>query len=306
MDNFDLDDAVEMIDTDGEFDYESDMADSEYEYDAIDAIADDEDLEMDAIGDDFFADSQGFDFDIDEDYDGEIDDVLMDAVNVDQFGEEAEHGDLVGGMALGALIRRRRNKKKRKELARQKRLQRLMKRPSRNYKTALANRRSISALRAIAMKNRAGVKANRTTTARLNKVAASNSRRINKASIAASRANTVNKAQSRRLRRLRKIQRTDGALDLSRSLVLTRTDAGIGLSVSVTDALKGAVKHGWLGSTRGVLGNPAVIAAAGFLGDNLTKFFPQIGSPVATAPSTPPAAIATPGAIASPAINHIL
>jgi hypothetical protein len=64
------------------------------------------------------------------------------------------------------------------------------------------------------------------------------------------------------VRRLEKLGKIDGALDLAQSLNVAADGK---TSLDVFQVVKGSLKSGFLGEPKGALGNPAVIGAAGLL-----------------------------------------
>jgi hypothetical protein len=65
------------------------------------------------------------------------------------------------------------------------------------------------------------------------------------------------------VRRLEKLGKIDGALDLAASLTSDPSTGAI--SIDVFQVVKGSLKSGFLGEPKGALGNPALIGAAGLL-----------------------------------------
>ena len=65
------------------------------------------------------------------------------------------------------------------------------------------------------------------------------------------------------VRRLEKLGKIDGALDLAASV---NSDPSTGaISIDVFQVVKGSLKSGFLGEPKGALGNPVLIGAAGLL-----------------------------------------
>lgn len=88
---------------------------------------------------------------------------------------------------------------------------------------------------------------------------------------------SVNRVQNTKINKLRQQMKLDGALEFAESI--TANDNG-SLELNLLPMLKGAVKSGMLGGSKGALSNPAVVGGLGFLLSN-----PQILSGILGAKS---------------------
>ncbi len=256
-----------------------DEMDTELDYDVMDLAEDDLEYETedDIVDADESADAWESDdnYETDSDYgyeeQAEVDDTLMSMINADEMDGD-ENADFLIPFAIKKAIDRRKKAKRAKEARRQKALRKMVKQPKSNRMLGLSNRRTIAAIRRQVSKNTARSVANSRTNRGFKRALSVNSKRITKVDAAAARANTVNKLQARQIRRARKVQRIDGALDFARSISLERTDNGLDISLDLLSALQGAVKQEWLGKGRGFLANPGTLGALGFLVNNLGEF----------------------------------
>ena len=76
---------------------------------------------------------------------------------------------------------------------------------------------------------------------------------------------SVNRVQSKNIGKLNRQMKLDGALEFAESI--TTNDDGT-LSLNLLPLLKGAIKSGMLGSSKGAFANPALIGGLGFLLNN--------------------------------------
>ncbi len=82
---------------------------------------------------------------------------------------------------------------------------------------------------------------------------------------------TVAKTHSRRLGTLDSRMKMDGALDFASSFnVVTGADGSTALAPDLSQLLRGAIKNGVLGDSKGAMGNPWVIGIAGLVLRNPT------------------------------------
>ena len=189
------------------------------------------------------------DMDFDDDDEEEEDDIEYDPDEIDEMlDEQLEPADDDDDLAERRRRWRRRRRRRRGRRQRR-RVQTAKGRSSyrspvpRSYVTQKQLKSALSRAGAESRRNAAGIKTVNARIGRLNG-------RVNGAV-------SVNRVQSRRINKLNKQMKLDGALEFAQSFD--------GQSIDVFQLLKGAVKSGVLGDTKGALSNPLVIGGIGLL-----------------------------------------
>jgi len=86
---------------------------------------------------------------------------------------------------------------------------------------------------------------------------------------------SVNRVQSKNIGQLKQQMKLDGALDFAESLSANPDGT---LALNLLPLLKGAIKSGMLGSTKGAFSSPAVVGGLGFLLSNPQIFSGLLGA----------------------------
>ncbi|MCW8934384.1 MAG: hypothetical protein OQK98_06645 [Gammaproteobacteria bacterium] len=209
-------------------------------YDDIDDL--DDDMEME------FFDA----FDEDEDDEDDVDDML------EALMEEDDEDDL----AERRRRRRKRGRRSRRKPVRTARGRSLYRGPtSKKYVTHPQLKSAMGRVGKDIRRNAIGIKS-------VNKRVASVGRRVDGVV-------SVNRVQSKNIGRLKQQMKLDGALDFAESL---SANADGTLALNLLPMLKGAIKSGMLGSSKGAFSSPAVIGGLGFLLSNPQIFSGLLGA----------------------------